>query len=152
MVPFRLTNDHKFFMSLLKNAANSRVVFPKSLESVNGNIFSGPFFNETKIREIKLNDGLKELDMRVFLNQLSDWIYIPSSVSKIDYSAICAMNGKNVIVYFINFRKSKILNNHGELTNLLKGLIYIPHKREINLWMSNLVLNDSNLFLTNLVL
>lgn len=130
--------DMIFYDALIKNATNSIVVFPSTLKNVEGYVFS-VYDRQKQINKIKLNDGLEELDLKIFMNQKADSIFIPSSVSKINLDIV---NHKNLTICFVDFKESKILNDANELINLFKIFMFVPHQRDIDLFIYNLVLSD----------
>ena len=120
LLPEKLKNKIK------KESRSMKIVFPCSLEKINGEIFdyeiddfpiNVDIFQKYKGNVI-LNDGLQEIGEYVFKGLRDTSITIPSSVSKIDYRAFIDTNLKTIV--FDDYKNSIILNVRYKMQDFLE--------------------------------
>lgn len=136
LAPYRLDSDILFLGILTDDIEGATVYFPKSLLMVKDDIFLG-----RKVNDIKLNDGLQNIDMTIFVNKNIRSTVIPSSVSYIGKNAAVYFNFD--YIYFKDFTESLLLNNPVALKKFFEALTYFNGK--IHLILKEIRLFDKNI-------
>ena len=90
------------------------------MRKITGNVFGDD------VNYFVLNEGLEELGVKALIASKQDELYIPSTLSKVDYYAMNFRYLKKV--EFCNFKKSKLLQNDEELMQFLSHFFYIDIK------------------------
>ena len=97
-------DEDNIINSIRRKSNNKIVVFPSSLESINGDIFGN-----VVIKNIILNKKLKYIGYNVFKNQEFSKISLPASIERIEDTSFNFNKIKEI--EFQDFKNSKLLNN-----------------------------------------
>ncbi len=98
--PVLRPNDLAIVNKIQNDSKGKIIYFPKSLEVINSvaRLFDDNIFEDTSIKDIVLNDGLKEINTYAFFTQKLKSINLPSSITEISKDAFNYHYVKNVII------------------------------------------------------
>ena len=114
-----LDEDDNILEYINKKAHNKTVIFPQSLEEIDGRLFN----KETCPKNIILNRGLKRITNNALKGYEFEHLFLPSSI---EYISPDAMDFNSVKwLYFMDYENSKILHDEESLLLIIHNLFNV---------------------------
>lgn len=114
----------KIVLKIMQESDNKILMFPDTLKSIEGNLFTGHHQN------LSLNDGLEMIGLHAFKYYQGNSIVIPSSVRKISNDSFAGKE-KYAYIEFDNYENSLLLKDKEALKEFLRYFFYKRGKQQL---------------------